>query len=81
MHDSIFFDTKSIETESLTVHFISDKKFLPNVLAYDIETDELKIGEGKILMISLVGKNFRKVLTWKKSPKKKKVEDAARANL
>jgi len=46
------------------------KDFSPKVLAYDIETDELKIGEGEILMVSLVGKNFKKVITWKKSKKK-----------
>lgn len=49
---------------------INDKKFMPKVLAYDIETDELKIGEGEILMVSLVGENFKKVITWKKSNKK-----------
>ncbi len=46
------------------------EKFIPNVLAYDIEADELKIGEGEILMISLVGKNFKKVITWKNQNKK-----------
>ncbi len=46
---------------------IANKKFLPKTLAYDIETDDLKIGAGEILMVSLVGKNFRKVITWKKS--------------
>ncbi len=44
---------------------IPDKKFKPKVLSYDIETDSLKIGEGEILMISLVSDNFKKVLTWK----------------
>ena len=40
--------------------------FSPKVLAYDIETDSLEIGEGEILMISLVGnKGTKKVLTWK----------------
>jgi DNA polymerase elongation subunit (family B) len=39
--------------------------FMPKILAYDIETDEFEIGKGQILMISLVGNNFRKVLTWK----------------
>jgi DNA polymerase elongation subunit (family B) len=29
---------------------IEDKKFKPRVLAYDIEVDELKIGEGEILL-------------------------------
>jgi DNA polymerase elongation subunit (family B) len=50
---------------------IKNEKFEPKVLAYDIETDNLKIGQGEILMISLVSKNFRKVITWKKSSSKK----------
>jgi len=41
--------------------------FKPKVLVYDIECDEIKLGEGEILMISLVSDNFKKVLTWKKS--------------
>ena len=44
--------------------------FKPKTLAYDIETDELEIGKGEILMISLVSDNFKKVLTWKKSKSK-----------
>ena len=48
--------------------------FKPKVLAYDIETDEFEIGKGHILMISLVGENYRKVLTWKKSSDKPFVE-------
>ncbi len=40
--------------------------FKPNILAFDIETDELEIGKGEILMISLVSDKFKKVLTWKK---------------
>jgi len=44
----------------------AQSSFKPKVLAYDIETDEIKIGEGEILMISLVSDNFKKVLTWKK---------------
>ncbi|MEA3414505.1 MAG: DNA-directed DNA polymerase [Nanoarchaeota archaeon] len=43
-----------------------------NVLAYDLETDSLKPENGEILMISLVGKNFKKVITWKKSKTNKK---------
>ena len=46
--------------------------FAPKVLAYDIETDSLQIGEGEILMISLVGKDFQKVITWKKAETKQK---------
>ncbi len=55
---------------------IPEKKFKPKVLAYDIETNELKIGKGEILMVSLVGdtlngtSNFKKVITWKKIDKK-----------
>lgn len=44
----------------------NDKGFKPKVMAYDIETDDIKIGEGEILMVSLVSDNFRKVITWKK---------------
>ncbi len=40
--------------------------FKPRILAYDIETDEFEIGKGEILMVSLVGEGFKKVLTWKK---------------
>jgi len=42
-----------------------EKDFSPKVLAFDIETDEFQIGKGKILMISLVSENFKKVITWK----------------
>jgi len=45
-------------------------KFKPKTLAYDIETDKLEIGKGEILMVSLVGENFKKVITWKKSNSK-----------
>ncbi|MBR9702086.1 hypothetical protein GOV13_04135 [Candidatus Pacearchaeota archaeon] len=48
-----------------------DKSFTPKTLAYDIETNELQIGKGEILMVSLVGKNFKKVITWKKIEKGK----------
>ncbi|MAG79266.1 hypothetical protein CMI40_02720 [Candidatus Pacearchaeota archaeon] len=50
---------------------IDNKKFTPSILSYDIETDELKLGEGEILMISLVSENFKKVITWKKTKEKK----------
>ena len=49
---------------------ISEKTFKPKTLAYDIETDGIKIGEGEILMISLVSEEFKKVITWKKSKTK-----------
>jgi len=39
--------------------------FSPKVLTYDIEADEFKIGEGEILMISLVSEGFKKVIAWK----------------
>jgi DNA polymerase elongation subunit (family B) len=41
--------------------------FSPKVLAYDIEADDFKIGEGEIVMLSLFSNNFKKVITWKKS--------------
>jgi DNA polymerase elongation subunit (family B) len=46
------------------------KQFSPKILGYDIEVDELEIGKGEIFMVSLVGENFKKVLTWKKGTKK-----------
>ncbi len=49
---------------------IENKNFTPRILCYDIETDAIKIGEGEILMVSLVGENFKKVITWKKHEKK-----------
>ncbi|MFH1503242.1 MAG: DNA-directed DNA polymerase [Candidatus Diapherotrites archaeon] len=45
---------------------IEDKKFVPKVLAYDIETDDIQIGKGEILMVSLVSDKIKKVITWKK---------------
>ncbi len=42
--------------------------FSPKIMAFDIETDSFEIGKGEILMISLAGRNFKKVLTWKKYP-------------
>ncbi len=40
--------------------------FDPKIIAFDIEADEFEIGKGEIVMISLAGKNIKKVLTWKK---------------
>ncbi len=52
-----------------------DEKFSPRVLAYDIETDSLKPEKGEILMISLYGKGFKRVISWKgKSSKQDYVE-------
>ena len=45
---------------------IKKEALSPKVLAFDIEADDFKIGEGEILMISLVSDNFKKVITWKK---------------
>ena len=47
-------------------------EYEPRVLAYDIETDALKPEEGEILMVSLRGKNFKKVISWKKTKTEKK---------
>ncbi|MGA2130526.1 MAG: DNA-directed DNA polymerase [Candidatus Pacearchaeota archaeon] len=44
----------------------NDLGFKPKVMAYDIETDDIKLGEGEILMVSLVTDSFKKVITWKK---------------
>ncbi len=43
------------------------ENFVPKTLAYDLETDSLKPENGEILMFSLVGKNYKKVVSWKKS--------------
>jgi DNA polymerase I/DNA polymerase-2 len=50
-----------------SIHPIKKEEFSPRVLAFDIETEEFKIGEGEILMISIVSENFKKVITWKKN--------------
>lgn len=47
-----------------------DIEFQPKIIAYDIEASEFDLGKGEILMISLAGKNFKKVLTWKACKKK-----------
>jgi len=48
-----------------------EENFKKKALAFDIETDSLKSENGEILMISLVGEKFKKVLTWKKKKTKK----------
>jgi len=53
---------------------LPQKNFSPKILAYDIEANELEIGKGEILMISLVGHDFKKVLSWKKDSEKDYVE-------
>jgi len=40
-------------------------EFKPKILAFDIETSELEIGKGQILMISVADDKTKKVLTWK----------------
>lgn len=50
---------------------IERKEFLPKVLAYDIETDDIRIGKTEIIMVSLVSEGFKKVITCKGNPKKK----------
>lgn len=52
-----------IKAES--INKTKEQEFKPNILAYDIETDEFEIGKGEILMISLYGNNTKKVLTCK----------------
>jgi len=61
-----------IKVEKITK--TKEQKFPPKVLAYDIETDEFQIGKGEILMISLVGEKFKKVITWKKTKLNKQNE-------
>ena len=48
------------------------EEFKPQILAFDIETEEFEIGKGKILMLSLANDHVRKVITWKhfKNPPK-----------
>jgi DNA polymerase I/DNA polymerase-2 len=56
-----------------SINPVKKEEFFPKVLAFDIEADELRIGNGEILMISLVSENFKKVITWK--GQKKDTED------
>ena len=43
-----------------------EKKFVPKILTYDIETSEREIGKGEIFMVSIYGEGIKKVLSWKK---------------
>lgn len=52
--------------KTFSIKQLDKESFTPKVLAFDVEADELKIGEGEILMISFVSENFKKVITWKK---------------
>jgi len=69
---------QNIEVDTvLKVNKIKETKqipYSPRVLAFDIETDAFEIGEGEILMVSLVGENFKKVITCKQDSKLKYVE-------
>lgn len=47
---------------------ISGPEYKPRALAYDIETDSLSPDQGEILMVALVGEDYKKVITWKKGP-------------
>ncbi len=49
---------------------LKEENFSPKVLCYDLETDSLKPENGEILMVSLYGENFKKVITWKKKKTK-----------
>lgn len=49
---------------------IKKEDFKINSLAYDIETDSLKPEKGEILMVSLFGEKFKKVISWKKEKTK-----------
>ena len=67
---------KAEKIEELEESKIKEKniKFLPKILAFDIEVSEFEIGKGEILMISLVSENFKKVLTWKSEKTKEKAD-------
>lgn len=65
--DSILDVSLCIKAESIDKEKEKEKTdFQPKMLAFDIEADEFEIGRGEIVMISLVSKEFQKVLTWKK---------------
>ncbi len=53
---------------------LKKESFSPKVLAFDIEADEFRIGEGEIIMISLVSDNFKKVISCKKHKELPNVE-------
>ncbi|NCN87022.1 hypothetical protein GW932_04250 [archaeon] len=72
-YDEIIKDLKVDKTIKLISKIKLEKlNFKAKALAYDIETDSLKPENGEILMISLVGKDFKKVITWKKEKTDKK---------
>ena len=53
-------------------HKRTEKEIRIRPLAYDIETESFTPDKGAILMVSLVGKNFKKVITYKKEKTDKK---------
>jgi DNA polymerase elongation subunit (family B) len=58
---------ENIESLEETKQKELEANFQPEILAFDIETDDFEIGKGEILMISIYGKNVKKILTWKKT--------------
>src|SRR3989344_1388320 len=63
-----------IKTEIHNKKYLGKNVTAIKILSYDIETDEFDIGRGHIVMISLVGENFKKVITWKEKSNKEFVE-------
>lgn len=51
--------------ELKSIKEIEKEEFKPKFLAFDIETDKFEVGKGEILMVSLYGEGFKKVITWK----------------
>lgn len=55
---------------------VSEEHIVPKILALDIETynpdNKIDMKKNPIIMIGLSGKNFHRVLTWKKFPTKEK---------
>lgn len=54
---------------------IEGKEFNPKIITFDIESEGMDPSKGDLLSIGMYGKDFEKVLTWKKyNPKQKYVE-------
>ncbi len=68
-HINICIKAEKIEAIEEKEQQALNKSFQPKILAFDLECDEFEIGKGEILMISLAGANFKKVLTWKNPSK------------
>lgn len=66
-YDFIKTDSKTKIYKLIESKQINKKEFFCKSLSYDIETDSLDPSSGEILMISLYSKDFKKVITWKKS--------------